>query len=410
MADPQAPALDNAVATAARARREKVNEVWSADSVRDAGTLGRYWLAHPMVQARVNTLASGRPDADAYGRLAELLAQRGWSLPIDRAISLGCGFGGLERDLVGRGLCRDMHALDLAEGAIAEARRLAEAAGFGGSIRYQVADLEGAALPPGSADVVFAHQSVHHIEALKELFLTVRRALRPDGVFHLHEFVGPTRFQWTDAQLALANGFLDSLPPRLRRTPSGVPKGRLARPTIEAMLAIDPTEAIRSAEIPAALRRHFDVVEERRLGGALVHIALGDIGQNFDPADSEARSALERLFALEDEAMADGRIGSDFVTFTAVPKRGSLGAALRRFARRAVASLARWPAGRPRPPARATDAAAEEPPFDEARYLDAYPDVRAAVAAGVFESGRDHWLRFGRTEGRLPSGGSWPTA
>ena len=40
---------------------------------RDAGALGRYWLAHPMVQARVNKLASGRPDVDAYGRLAELL-------------------------------------------------------------------------------------------------------------------------------------------------------------------------------------------------------------------------------------------------------------------------------------------------------------------------------------------------
>src|SRR3712207_7268413 len=49
-------------------------------------------------------------------------------------------------------------------------------------------------------------------------------------------------FQWTDAQLALANGFLDGLPPRLRRTPSGTPKGRLMRPTIASMLAIDPTE------------------------------------------------------------------------------------------------------------------------------------------------------------------------
>lgn len=400
MAARQAPALDDAGTTAAWVRREKVNEVWSADSVRDAGALGRYWLAHPMVQARVNTLASGRSAVDAYGRLAELLTHRGWSLPINRAISLGCGFGGLERDLAGRGLCRDMHALDLADGAIAEARRLAEEAGFGNSIRYQVADLEGAALPPGSADVVFAHQSVHHIAALDELFVAVRRALRPGGIVHLHEFVGPTRFQWTDAQLALANGFLDGLPPRLRRTPSGIAKGRLTRPTIAAMLAFDPTEAIRSADIPAVLRRHFDVVEERRLGGALVHIALGDIAQNFDPADPEARSALERLFALEDEAMADGRIGSDFVTLAGVPKRGALRAALRRFAG--------WSGARIRPPAQIQNAAHEEPPFDEAWYLDAYPDVRDAVAGGVFESGRDHWLRFGKAEGRLPSDGSRP--
>jgi len=310
--------------------------------------------------------------------------------------------GGLERDLAGRGLVRDMHALDLAEGAVTEARRLAEAAGFEG-IRYQVADLESAALPPGSADVVFAHQSVHHIEALDDLFAAVRRALRPGGVFHLHEFVGPIRFQWTNAQLALANGFLDSLPPRLRRTPSGEPKGRMARPTVAAMLAIDPTEAIRSAEIPGALRRHFDVVEERRLGGAVAHLALGDIAQNFDPADAEAASALQRLFALEDEAIADGRIGSDFVTLTAVPKRVAFGATVRRLARRAAAPFSLGATRRPAPHA-LPEAAGEGAPFNEAWYLEAYPDVRNAVTAGVFESGHAHWLLFGKAEGRLRSG------
>jgi SAM-dependent methyltransferase len=394
MADLHAAAPD----AAARDRRDKVNQVWSADTVRDAGALGRYWLAHPMVQARVNRLASDRPDEDAYGRLAAVLAQRGWTLPVDRAISLGCGFGGLERDLVGRGMCRAMHALDLADAAVAEARRLADAAGFGTAIRYQVADLEGAALPPGSADIVFAHQSVHHIGGLDELFLAVRRALRPSGLLHLHEFVGPTRFQWTDAQLALSNGFLDGLPPRLRRTPEGAPKPRLARPTIAAMLAFDPSEAIRSAEIPAVLRRHFDIVDERPLGGALAHLALGDIAQNFDLADPEARSALERLFALEDEAMADGRIGSDFVAVAAVPKPLTLGEAAKRFVGRAAARF--------RPAPRNPVAAPDDPPFDEARYLDANPDVRSAVAAGVFASGHDHWRRFGKAEGRAPSGGA----
>ena len=48
---------------------------------------------------------------------------------------------------------------------------------------------------------------------------------------------------------------------------------------------------------------------------------------------------------------------------------------------------------------------AEEAPFDEAWYVDAYPDVRDAVAGGTFESGHDHWLRFGKAEGRMPSGG-----
>jgi SAM-dependent methyltransferase len=38
--------------------------------------------------------------------------------------------------------------------------------------------------------------------------------------------------------------------------------------------------------------------------------------------------------------------------------------------------------------------------FDEALYLAAHPDVRAAVDAGSFSSGRDHYERFGKSEGR----------
>jgi SAM-dependent methyltransferase len=378
-------------ANGATCRARQVDAVWSAASVRDAALLGRYWLAHPMVQARVNVLASGRPDTDAYGRLAELLTERRITLPIRRAISLGCGFGALERDLARRGLVREILGLDLAERAVAEARRLAAAEALPG-ISYLVLDLERVVLPPRSVDVVFAHQSIHHIESLDALFIAVRRALRPRGVLHLHEFVGPNRFQWTDAQLDLVNGFLATLPPHLRRTPEGSEKIRLARPTVASMLAADPTEASRSAGIPAAVRRHFDIVEERQLGGTLLHLALGDIAQNFDTEDPEARAALDNLFALEDSAMRDGRIDSDFVVVTAVPRRLTPTYLTRRAAC-AVAALRR--AAGPSEPNPAS-----EVPFNEQFYLEAYPDVRRAVREGIFADGLEHWLRFGRAEGR----------
>lgn len=40
-------------------------------------------------------------------------------------------------------------------------------------------------------------------------------------------------------------------------------------------------------------------------------------------------------------------------------------------------------------------------PFDEQSYLDANPDVAAAVTAGAFESGEAHWVMHGQCEGRL---------
>ena len=46
------------------------------------------------------------------------------------------------------------------------------------------------------------------------------------------------------------------------------------------------------------------------------------------------------------------------------------------------------------------DAERPFPEFFEKEYLRANPDVRAAVAAGTFASGYEHWLRHGRAEGR----------
>ena len=184
-----------------------------------------------MVVARVNALISGDPGCDAYCRLERLLRERGWRLPIERAASLGCGFGNLERDLVQRGLVSSIAGYDLAEGAIDEAQRLAGAAGLQG-IRYCVADLDTLWFEKGSLDAIFAHQAVHHVDNLESLYASVRAALRPGGIFHLHEFVGPSRFQWTDAQLAAVNGFLElpstriAPPPKRPAKTAGTPPHR----------------------------------------------------------------------------------------------------------------------------------------------------------------------------------------
>ncbi len=46
------------------------------------------------------------------------------------------------------------------------------------------------------------------------------------------------------------------------------------------------------------------------------------------------------------------------------------------------------------------DPMAIPPDFDEAFYLRQNPDVAAAVADGRLASGYDHYIRYGRREGR----------
>jgi hypothetical protein len=40
------------------------------------------------------------------------------------------------------------------------------------------------------------------------------------------------------------------------------------------------------------------------------------------------------------------------------------------------------------------------PDFDESRYLAQYPDVAKAVKSGKLASGFEHYVRYGRAEGR----------
>lgn len=52
----------------------------------------------------------------------------------------------------------------------------------------------------------------------------------------------------------------------------------------------------------------------------------------------------------------------------------------------------------------------EKEPFDEAWYLETYPDVRNALKQGTLESAKRHYVETGYFEGRLPGLGEFDTA
>src|SRR5262249_17819962 len=137
------------------------------------------------------------------------------------------------------------------------------------------------------------------------------------GVFHVCEFVGPDRFQWTDLQLQEMTAWLQSLPERYRITADGLVKTVVARPTIDEMIAYDPSEAVRSSSIERLLAERFEILERRPLGGTLVMMGLAAIAHNFNPGVPEDCRYVEQLLAREDELMACGKIGSDFAVLTA---------------------------------------------------------------------------------------------
>jgi SAM-dependent methyltransferase len=263
------------------------------------------WLDHPLIAAHYGerALIDGRTwDAWVAERLGEAPA---------RTLELGCGSGARSFQLLERRHSQWIDGIDPSETLIAEAERSRRRAGAPGEFR--VADLNACRLQAAAYDVVLASHSLHQVTALERLFDQVYEALTPRGVFVVEGFVGPSRLQWTDAQIALAKTALSWLPERLRFYRSGVLKTWEARPDRDAVTALSLFDAIRSAEIRGLLERRFEPVAVRPLGGTLQNLIYSGIVHNFGESDAEASRGVQMIAGLEDTLIDTGLVPSDFM-------------------------------------------------------------------------------------------------
>src|SRR5439155_24554498 len=97
-------------------------------------------------------------------------------------------------------------------------------------------------------------------------------------------------------------------------------KIEVTRPTVQEMVANDPSEAVRSAEIERLVKDRFDVLGEWNWGGTLNHLVFQDIAGNFDVDNAYHRSVIELLIHHENALIREGHLPSDFKVFIAGPK------------------------------------------------------------------------------------------
>lgn len=348
------------------ASAQRTAQYWSNEGAWEIGR-GIYWLELPAVQRRLNQKVSGQQD---LGWVRYTLEHHFTGrLPLSRCLSLGCGEGGLERQLASLGACTACDAYDVAPGSIDKARQLAAARGYQ-HIRYTVADINYLELPAQVYDAVWVSGAMHHFERLEQVCAQIQRGLKPQGLLVLNEYVGPSRFQFPTRQREVLQAALTLLPRRYRRlaiqrmeeTLARLPtrrglrwtaerlwdklrdgdllamlrrRGEMQRatksseggfvdtlplPTARDVAAVDPSEAVRSAEILDVVSRFFTIVERKDLGGALLQFLLDGIAINFDDNDPQAGRLLDLLFQIEDTLLDGGDLQSDFVYLVAKPK------------------------------------------------------------------------------------------
>lgn len=272
------------------------------------------WGDHPTVLQEVFRRAFGNPSTSFF----EFLSARYPQLSRGHALSLCSGDGGFECSLLDRGVFGRITGVELSAERIQAARQAAN----GHAIDFVQADINIANYGQARYDAVFAKAALHHIDNLEHAMEQIARCLRPQGLLIAIDFFGPSRFQWTDAQLAACNAFWQTrVPPALRIESDGRPTPPVSRPVLEDLIAMDPSEAVRSSDLHALLKQHFELEHDIALGGSLLNLLLsGDRVNRFDPADEVHNQVLREAAAHEHELMRSGVLGSDFRFIVARPR------------------------------------------------------------------------------------------
>lgn len=236
------------------------------------------------------------------------------------ALSLCSGDGGFEQLLLSSGIFTHLTGIDFSPARVELAMQ--NRGEHESRLSFFVGDVNSGDFGEQTYDVVFAKAALHHVEQLETLFEGIRRCLRPGGKLVTLDFFGPTRFQWTDAQLEATNHFLATgIPDSLLEKRDGSFHRHMARPAVADMISMDPTEAVRSGELHALLKSNFSIEHDLELGGTLLNLIFyGDVVNNFDPENEFHNQIIKTAFDYERSLIESGHIGSDFRLIIASPK------------------------------------------------------------------------------------------
>lgn len=296
-----------------------MNDAGSPEYLEKLSAEGRKWGGHLAVEASREMHAwLDHPSVMAHYASRGLIDGASWKHwvsrhlggPAARSMELGCGSASLSLELYSLGTTREVEGMDASPERVDEAENRRAAARVPG--KFAVADVNSLVLEPERYDLIVSSHSFHHFLELERIIEQVLRALTPRGLFILEEFVGPTQFQWTDAQIEATRSLMALIPERYRMLRWGAVKPYEGRPTVEDVVAASPFESIRSAEIVPLFERHFRILHRRSLGGTIQHLLHNGIIHNFPPGEPRAERILRGVFEAEDALVDSGMLPSDF--------------------------------------------------------------------------------------------------
>jgi SAM-dependent methyltransferase len=288
-------------------RAARVSQHWEAQFAKNRADPS-LWTNNHIVARHINQLIT---DAEHHWLPWFLNCYVSPHLVFENSLSICCGDAAHELALAKTGRVKFISGFDISEGAVAQARAaFRDAAIDPAAYRFEVADANELSVG-ASADLIFSTGALHHVADLEALLSRLADVLTRDGYFIVVEYVGPNRFQWREAQVNVVNAIVEQLDLRYLR---GGVRTTLGPPALDDIIAIDPSEAVRSEEIVPLLRDHFAIEYLREFNGTIVHPFYPLLNPAFTNAGSPDFDSIVRLIlVLEDQLIKAKVLSSDFV-------------------------------------------------------------------------------------------------
>lgn len=270
-------------------------------------TVATQWSEIPSIYYNLSFRATGDANLHWISHSEQFLKH----LPKPRkALSIGCGTGIVERFLRQNDICQLIDGTDLSEGSIEKAKQLAQAENLEG-LHYWAADLHTLKLPSNHYDVVYAHAILHHVFQLEDVLEEIRKTLKPNGIFVVYEYTGPSYMQFPKSCLELADVFLQAIPRPFRKSlVDGTYREQVPRISLQKFQEVNPPEGVRAAEVVPQVASRFEMRHFRQLGGTLLMQIFNDIAGNFFEDDPITTPILEAIIYAENFLIDTGVLPS----------------------------------------------------------------------------------------------------
>ena len=241
--------------------KKQISLHWSTKSIETCPKRVRWWESL-LIRKHYNRMVSGFED-EGLLEVAQRIAN---GRVYNEGVSVGCGNGWKEMHLIQRGLVKYFHLFELSDVRIGQGLELARRMNMEDRVIFRSDDCF-SSFDDNSVDFVHWNNSLHHMTDVNRAIQWSYAILREGGMFYLDDFVGPSRFQWSEKSLSLVNRIRSVLPDRYLVSPYHPRERRvmlpriLTRPNPDKLKERDPSEAVQSDLIIRYVKKYFPGVK-----------------------------------------------------------------------------------------------------------------------------------------------------